>query len=180
MASMVSSSRAKHENNLRLSVLEFIETERAYTNYLRILARSDFQQGIRTKCGQTFNTKRTFSESISTFLPQLLDWWSALLFLHEDLDSELQEKCFLRDRNKNLILTESGEKQMNPNSQTYLLSAFAKRAHFLIAEYAACTQCSKLMAERSDGTFDQRCAFTERKARGLNLLVFDKASTARM
>ena len=53
------------------------------------------------------------------------------------LDSELQEKCFLRDRNKNLILTESGEKQMNPNSQTYLLSAFAKRAHFLkaYAEY---------------------------------------------
>ena len=132
-ATATPSPEARHKNNLRLSVLEFIETESAYTKYLRLLAQSEFQQVIRTKCGQTFNTKRSFSERISTSLPQLLDWWSALLFLHEDLDLELQQKCFVRDKNNKIMRTSNGEKKMDPNSQTYLLSAFAKRAHFLKA-----------------------------------------------
>ena len=172
-------SKTRHVNNLRLSVLEFIETESAYTKYLRILAKSDFQEAIRTKCGQSFNTKRTISERISTTFPKLLDWWTALLLLHEDLDAELQEKCFLRDANNNIIVTASGEKKMHPNSQNYLLSAFAKRAHFLKAYAEYCRLhpivLELIKEERNESeTFDQMVKHFEegKKAKGLNLSAF--------
>ena len=76
------------------------------------------------------------------------------------LGLRVAREVLFKDRNKNFILTESGEKQMNPNSQTYLLSAFAKRAHFLKAYAEYCRLhpivLKLIKAERSESELFDR------------------------
>ena len=116
-------------NTHQLSVLEFINTEAAYTQYLRTLNDSVFVEDFRSLAGQTFGTKSSFGRPLVTTFSQLLDWWAALLRLHEDLDVELQELCVhdLRASKPSLL----------PNSQQNLLLALIKRAPYFkaYAEY---------------------------------------------
>ena len=123
MASVVIGGDQKH----RLTVLEFIDTEATYTKNLRTFAKSSFVSSFYAHAGVTFGTKSKLSPSIVSLFSELMDWWKALLRLHEDLDAELNQKCFRDASNRELL----------PNSGILLLEALIKRAPFLkaYAEY---------------------------------------------
>ena len=120
-------SVAADDKKHRLTVLEFIDTETAYTKYLRVFASSSFVSSFNTHAGVTFKTKAKLSPALVSLFSEMMDWWKALLRLHEDLDAELNAKCFRG----------SGNRELLPNSGVLLLEALIKRAPFLkaYAEY---------------------------------------------